>query len=78
MSAFFKSLMRSILVLFVFSLVLIAQLVRSRIIEKPEDHESQYVAMVRTSPNDLPMHPESEEIIELPEDRRKNSTKRYV
>ena len=65
-----------LVILAVFSLVLIAQLVGSRIIEKPEDHESQYVAMVRTSPNVLPMHPECEELIELPEDRRSEDTKR--
>lgn len=58
----------SILVLF--SVLLSIQLIRSRIIEKPEDHESQYVAMVRTSQNVLPMHPESEEVLDAPAERR--------
>lgn len=59
-----------LLILATFSLVLIVQLVRSRIIELPEDHESHYVAMVNTSQNVLPMHPESEEVLEIPEERR--------
>ena len=59
-------------VLAVFSVVLLIQLIRSRIVEKPEDHESHYVAMVRTSQNVLAMHPESEEIIDVPEERRRD------
>tara|TARA_R110002153_G_scaffold190217_2_gene342963 strand:+ start:6311 stop:7693 length:1383 start_codon:yes stop_codon:yes gene_type:complete len=47
------------------SLVLIMQLIRSRIVEIPDDHESHYVAMVRTSQNVLPMHPESEEVLDV-------------
>jgi phosphoglycerol transferase MdoB-like AlkP superfamily enzyme len=57
-------------ILVVFSILLSIQLIRSRIIEKPEDHESQYVAMVRTSQNVLPLHPESEEVLDVPEERR--------
>jgi MFS family permease len=57
-----------LMVLALFSVVLIIQLIRSRIVEIPEDHESHYVAMVRTSPNVLPMHPESEEVLDTPED----------
>ncbi|MBT0585606.1 MFS transporter [Alteromonas oceanisediminis] len=52
-----------VMVLIVFSGLLTAQLVRSRIVEKPEEHESHYVAMVRTSQNVLPLHPDSEEVI---------------
>lgn len=59
-----------LIILGVFSLILTIQLIRSRIIERPEDHESQYVAMVRTSPNVLPLHPESEEEVGAPEERR--------
>jgi MFS family permease len=59
-----------LVVLVVFSTLLALQLMRSRIIERPEDHESQYVAMVRTSQNVLAMHPESEESLEPPEERR--------
>lgn len=51
-------------ILVIFSIFLSIQLLRSRIIEKPEDHESEYVAMVRTSQNVLPMHPESEEVLD--------------
>lgn len=58
------------IVLCVFSLLLSIQLIRSRIIEKPEEHESQYVAMVRTSQNVLAMHPESEEVLDEPNERR--------
>jgi hypothetical protein len=57
-------------VLVIFSFILIVQLIRSRIVEIPEDHESRYAAMVRTSPNVLPMHPESEEVLDIPEERR--------
>jgi hypothetical protein len=59
-----------LVVLATFSVVLIMQLIRSRIVEIPEDHESHYVAMVRTSQNVLPMHPESEEILDEPDERR--------
>jgi MFS family permease len=59
-----------LMVLAIFSVVLIIQLIRSRIVEIPEDHESHYVAMVRTSSNVLPMHPESEEILDAPEEHR--------
>lgn len=59
-----------LIVLVIFSVILILQLIRSRIIEKPEDHESHYVAMVSTSQNILPMHPESEEIMDASEERR--------
>jgi MFS family permease len=59
-----------LIILTIFSVVLSVQLIRSRIVERPEDHESQYVAMVRTSQNVLPMHPESEEMLEQPEERR--------
>ncbi|GAC28919.1 MFS transporter [Brumicola pallidula] len=62
-------------ILAIFSLILIMQLVRSRIVERPEDHESRYVAMVRTSANVLPMHPESEEVLDSPEDRRSEDNK---
>jgi MFS family permease len=51
-------------ILVIFSILLSVQLVRSRIVEKPEEHESHYAAMVRTSQNVLPMHPDSEEILE--------------
>lgn len=61
-----------LIILSTFSIVLIAQLIRSRIIEKPEDHESHYVPMVRTSQNVLPLHPESEEVIDIPEERRRD------
>jgi MFS family permease len=57
-------------ILTTFSIVLSIQLLRSRIIERPEDHESHYVAMVRTSQNVLPLHPESEEVLDKPEARR--------
>jgi MFS family permease len=57
-------------ILTTFSIVLSIQLLRSRIIERPEDHESHYVAMVRTSQNVLPLHPESEEVLDEPEARR--------
>jgi MFS family permease len=57
-------------VLVIFSFILIVQLIRSRIVEIPKDHESRYAAMVRTSPNVLPMHPESEEVLDIPEERR--------
>jgi len=57
-------------ILIVFACALGYQLWHSSIIERPEDHESQFVAMVRTSANVLPMHPESEEILDVPEDRR--------
>lgn len=40
------------------------QLARSKVVEMPEDHESHYIAMVRTSPNVMMMHPDSEEEIE--------------
>lgn len=63
-------------VLTLFTGILLAQLVRSHIVEKPEDHESHYVAMMRTSQNVLPMHPESEEVIDLPEDRRSEGVDR--
>jgi MFS family permease len=57
-------------ILTLFSFILIVQLIRSRIVEIPEDHESRYAAMVRTSPNVLPMHPESEEVLDIPEHPR--------
>jgi MFS family permease len=57
-------------ILVIFSGVLVMQLIRSRVIERPEEHESQYVAMVRTSQNVLAMHPESEQILDEPEERR--------
>jgi MFS family permease len=59
-----------LLILSGFSLILNMQLVRSRIVERPQDYQSQYVAMVRTSQNVLPMHPESEQVLDVPEDRR--------
>ena len=62
-----------VLVLLVFSFLLALQLIRSHIVERPEDHESHYVAMVRTSQNVLPLHPESEEILAEPTDRRSDS-----
>lgn len=58
------------MVLVVFSFVLVVQLLRSHIVERPEDHESEYVAMVRTSQNVLPMHPESEQVLDAPKERR--------
>jgi hypothetical protein len=60
-------------VLAIFSVVLSIQLLRSRIVEVPEDHESHYVAMVRTSSNVLPMHPESEEVLDPPDEHRSES-----
>jgi len=57
-------------ILVIFSVVLIMQLIRSRVVERPEEHESQYVAMVRTSQNVLAMHPESEQVLDEPEERR--------
>ena len=62
-----------LIILTIFSIVLLIQLIRSRIVEVPEDHESYYVAMVRTSPNVLPMHPESEEILDASEEQRRES-----
>ena len=43
---------------------------RSTVVEKPEEYEGHFVAMVRTSPNVLPMHPDSEEELAPPEERR--------
>jgi MFS family permease len=57
-----------LIVLVIFTLIISVQLIRSRIIEKPEERESHYVAMVRTSPNILPMHPESEDILDASEE----------
>ncbi|GAB55465.1 hypothetical protein GPUN_1341 [Glaciecola punicea ACAM 611] len=54
------------IVLVIFSGLLLIHLMRSKIVEIPEDHESEFVAMVRTSQNVLPMHPESEEILDKP------------
>jgi hypothetical protein len=54
------------IVLVIFSALLLIHLMRSKIVEIPEDHESEFVAMVRTSQNVLPMHPESEEILDKP------------
>jgi hypothetical protein len=62
-----------LMVLAIFSVILSIQLLRSRIVEVPEDHESHYVAMVRTSSNVLPMHPESEEVLDPPEEHRSES-----
>jgi MFS family permease len=65
-----------LMILAIFSVVLLIQLIRSRVVEIPEDHESHYVAMVRTSPNVLPMHPESEEVLEvldIPEEQHRES-----
>jgi len=59
-----------LIILALFSIILMIQLIRSRIVERPEDHESQYVAMIRTSPNVLPLHPESEQDIDEPMERR--------
>ncbi|WP_158967210.1 MFS transporter [Paraglaciecola sp. L3A3] len=59
-----------LIILTISSAVLIMQLIRSRIVERPEDHESHYVAMVRTSQNVLSLHPESEEVLNEPEERR--------
>ncbi|MHA7880280.1 MAG: MFS transporter [Saccharospirillum sp.] len=59
-----------LLVLAGFAALIVWQLSRSQIIERPEDHEAQYVSMIRTSPNVLPLHPESEDDIESPEERR--------
>jgi MFS family permease len=56
-----------LVVLVIFSGVLAIQLLRSRVVEHPEEHDSEYVAMVQTSQNVLPLHPESEEIIDEPE-----------
>jgi MFS family permease len=57
-------------ILVIFSGVLMMQLIRSRVVERPEDNDSQYVAMVRTSQNVLAMHPESEPVLEEPDKRR--------
>lgn len=46
------------------------QLRLSKVVEKPTDYEGHFVAMVRTGPNVLPLHPDSEEEIEPPEERR--------
>ena len=62
-----------LMVLAIFSIILTIQLIRSRVVEIPEDHESHYVAMVRTSPNVLPMHPEYEEVLDIQEE----STQHY-
>ncbi|PTY38394.1 hypothetical protein BGP77_11820 [Saccharospirillum sp. MSK14-1] len=51
-------------------LVVAWQLRQSRVVEKPTDYEGHFVAMVRTGPNVLPLHPDSEEEIEPPEERR--------
>ena len=51
----------------IFSVIIGVQLVRSRIIERPEEHESHYVAMVQSSQNVLTLHPDSEEILDEPE-----------
>jgi MFS family permease len=59
-------------ILAIFSLIISVQLFRSRIVEKPEEYESHYVAMVRTTQTILPMHPESEEVFEAPEERRQS------
>jgi MFS family permease len=61
-----------LIILASFSIVLMVQLIRSRVVEKPEDHESHYVAMVRTSQNVLALHPESEEVLDIPEERRRD------
>lgn len=57
----------------VFSAATTWLLVRSTVVEHPEDHEAQYVAMVRTTANVLPLHPDSEEEIAPPDDRREES-----
>jgi MFS family permease len=64
-------------ILAIFSFILIVQLIRSRIVEIPEDHESRYAAMVRTSKNVLPMHPESAEVLDIPEERRSEDNVHY-
>jgi MFS family permease len=61
-----------LMVLAIFSIILTIQLIRSRVVEIPEDHESHYVAMVRTSPNVLPMHPEYEEVLDIQEESTQN------
>lgn len=53
------------IVLVLFSIIIMVQLVRSRVVDRPEDHESQYVAMVTSSSSVLQMHPESEEVQEV-------------
>ena len=58
------------LVLLLSVLVVAWQLHRSRVVEKPTDYEGHYVSMVRTSPNVLALHPDSEEELEAPEERR--------
>lgn len=58
------------LVLALSVLVVAWQLHRSRVVEKPTDYEGHFVAMVRTSPNVLALHPDSEEELEAPKERR--------
>lgn len=50
--------------------VVIWQLHRSMVVEVPDDYQSHFVPMVRTSPNVLPLHPDSEEDLEPPPERR--------
>lgn len=59
-----------LILLAVFAGLIGGQLRRSTVVETPADHEGHYVAMVRTSPNVLPLHPDSEETLEQPEERR--------
>jgi len=59
-----------LVILIIFSAILTMQLIRSRIVERPEENESHYVAMVRTSQNVLAMHPESEQVLDAPPERR--------
>lgn len=53
-----------------FAVAMAWQLKRSTVVDRPEDHEGHFVAMVRTSPNVLPMHPDSEEELAPPAKRR--------
>ncbi len=59
-----------LVMLAIFAVIVGWQLKRSTVVERPEDHEGHFVAMVRTSPNVLPLHPDSEEELEAPFDER--------
>jgi len=58
------------LMMFLSVFVVAWQLRQSKVVEKPTDYEGHFVSMVRTGPNVLTLHPDSEEEIEPPEERR--------
>ena len=49
------------------------QLRKSKVVEVPDEYETHFVAMARTSPNVLPMHPDSEDELEVPGEHRSAS-----